>query len=213
MGRSAGAAIEELALAAGPGDVPRSRAGSPKATWPLPGRDPADGVGLALSGGGFRATLAGAGTIRALADVGLLSSVQYVSSVSGGSITNGALARAWPTLEQQAFTSASVDEHLVTPLVERISGASLKWKVVRNIWRAVPPGTTRTHVLANALDDWFFEGMALSALPDDCRWAINAANLTTGTRFVFDREVVGDYVSGYRPAAGSGLRVADAVAA
>jgi NTE family protein len=60
---------------------------------------------VTLSGGGFRATFAGLGTLRYLADAGLLSSVRYASSVSGGSITNGLLACHWGALRERGFAS------------------------------------------------------------------------------------------------------------
>ncbi len=43
-------------------------------------------IGLALSGGGFRATLFHLGVVRFLFDVGLLSRVHFIGGVSGGSI-------------------------------------------------------------------------------------------------------------------------------
>src|SRR5215467_506995 len=58
-----------------------------------PDRTPeAQGIGLALSGGGYRATLFHAGALRRLNELGLLHQVKEISSVSGGSITNGQLA-------------------------------------------------------------------------------------------------------------------------
>lgn len=48
-------------------------------------------IGLALSGGGFRATAFGLGSLRALHDCGLLSQVSVVSGISGGSL----LAAMW----------------------------------------------------------------------------------------------------------------------
>jgi predicted acylesterase/phospholipase RssA len=46
-------------------------------------------IGVALSGGGHRATLFGLGSLLALADAGLNERIVSVSSVSGGSIANG----------------------------------------------------------------------------------------------------------------------------
>src|SRR5204863_8974376 len=51
--------------------------------------------GLALSGGGFRATLYHLGLIRFLRDAGLLSKVTHVTSVSGGSIFAAHLLLNW----------------------------------------------------------------------------------------------------------------------
>src|SRR5260370_8423712 len=49
-------------------------------------------IGLALSGGGFRATLFHLGAIRRLHELGILPKLTTISSVSGGSILNGFLA-------------------------------------------------------------------------------------------------------------------------
>ncbi len=50
---------------------------------------------LALSGGGFRATLYHLGAVRYLRDAGLLSSVTHITSVSGGSVLAAHLALNW----------------------------------------------------------------------------------------------------------------------
>lgn len=44
-------------------------------------------IGLALSGGGYRAAAYHIGTMRALHKLGILDVVDVISSVSGGSIT------------------------------------------------------------------------------------------------------------------------------
>jgi predicted acylesterase/phospholipase RssA len=51
-------------------------------------------LGVALSGGGHRATVWGWGTLLALADAGLNRQVVSIASVSGGSIANGVVANA-----------------------------------------------------------------------------------------------------------------------
>ncbi len=51
--------------------------------------------GLALSGGGFRATLYHLGAVRYLRDAGLLSCVTHITSVSGGSVLAGHLVLNW----------------------------------------------------------------------------------------------------------------------
>ena len=52
-------------------------------------------LGLALSGGGFRAVLYHLGLIRFLRDAGILSRVTHISSVSGGSIIAAHLVLNW----------------------------------------------------------------------------------------------------------------------
>src|SRR5262245_11043623 len=58
-------------------------------------------VGLALSGGGFRATIFHLGLVKLLRDAGSLAAVKDISAVSGGSITAAHLVLNW---EQYAGT-------------------------------------------------------------------------------------------------------------
>src|SRR5438270_1133524 len=52
-------------------------------------------IGLALSGGGFRASLYHLGLVRFLRDAGVLPQVTHITSVSGGSIIAAHLALNW----------------------------------------------------------------------------------------------------------------------
>lgn len=52
-------------------------------------------LGLALSGGGFRATLFHLGVVKALLDRGVLKDVCHITSVSGGSILAAHLVLHW----------------------------------------------------------------------------------------------------------------------
>ncbi len=52
-------------------------------------------IGLALSGGGFRATLYHLGMVRYLRDANLLESVSHITSVSGGSVLAAHLVLNW----------------------------------------------------------------------------------------------------------------------
>src|ERR1700722_12142173 len=58
-----------------------------------------DGVGLCLSGGGFRAMLFHLGSFIRLNELGLLPKIDRVSSVSGGSLAAGILAAGWAELD------------------------------------------------------------------------------------------------------------------
>jgi NTE family protein len=180
---------------------------------PLDPSDPSEGprIGLAMSGGGFRATFAALGVVRYLADVGLLGNVRYVSSVSGGSIANAALARHWPSLRAADFAAAAVDDLIIAPIADRVSRRSLKAYLVRNSWRAIGK-KNRTDVLAWALGKWFLSDMTMDELDDEVRWIINGANLATGTRFTFEQNIVGDYVNGYAPMADARVPLALATA-
>ena len=93
-----------------------------------------------------------------------------------------------------------------------VSRRSLAWYLVANLWRAAG-GKTRTDMLADALASWWLGDDLLEDLPGQCRFVFNASNLDTSSRYGFEREVIGDTVLGEVPTAGTGLRVADAVAA
>lgn len=181
-----------------------------RAALPQPPQEP--GIAVALSGGGYRATLSGLGVLRFLADSGLLAQVRYASSVSGGSVANGLLARHYAAVKDAGFTREAFDEHVLAPFVEEVSSRSLAGGMLPKAWRLVGR-MTRTDLLAEEFDRLFFRGMKVSDLPADCRFTFNAANTTTSVRFSFERERVGDYVVGYLPTASTGFHLAQAVAA
>ncbi len=152
------------------------------------------------------------GVLRFIADAGLLEQVRYVSSVSGGSVAHGLLACAYRDLEAAGFSPQAVDELVIRPAIHVVSTKSLTSKLIRNVWRTIGP-LTRTNLLADELNRWFFKDRLLEELPSTCRFIFNAANVTTGVRFAFEPEVLGDWVLGHVSTKGTGVRVADAVAA
>lgn len=167
---------------------------------------------LTFSGGGFRATLAALGVARFLADVGRLGDVRFISSVSGGSIANGMIAASWDALRRGGFASTALDDLVIERSSNQSRTSSLKTTLLSRLWRALGP-RTRTDLLEEALDERFFHGVELESLDEQVRFIVNAANLTTGVRFAFERDVVGDYVLGLAPTTGTGISLATAVAA
>lgn len=204
-------ALESHAVGTSSTEIELCKAPQPRPARP-PDAVPEPSVALALSGGGFRATLCGIGAARFLADAGLLGRLRYSSSVSGGSVANGVLACGYHDLARDGFTGAAFDEHVLGPLVEKIRGRSFARKLLGGAWRTIGPAT-RTDVLANALDDWWFHGRTLAELSPDVRWIVNAANISTGVGFHFERDILGDYVLGHVSAADRPTRLAQAVAA
>ena len=73
------------------------------------------GIGLALSGGGFRATLFHIGSGWRLIELGILHRMARISSVSGGSIFAGVLASCWEVLNRD-FSVANYLHLVVEPL-------------------------------------------------------------------------------------------------
>jgi NTE family protein len=127
-------------------------------------------------------------------------------------VAHGLLACRYPEIETDGFTQEAVDNILVSPFLQAISARSLSSELIKNVWRTIGPNS-RTDLLADAFDRWFFEGRQLEQLPSGCRFIFNAASVTTGVRFGFERDVLGDWVMGRASTAGTGIRVAQAVAA
>jgi hypothetical protein len=83
----------------------------------------ANQVGVAISGGGHRATAWGVGAVLALGDAGLAPRITSVASVSGGSITNGVLAHE---LDVNAASSDDIESSMAK-LLKQITGEGLFW--------------------------------------------------------------------------------------
>jgi len=200
---SVGTSTTDLVRPCGAPRLPRVEPVAP------PGRTP---LVVTLSGGGFRATLSGLGVLRFLADAELLRDVRWVSSVSGGSVANGLLAVAMPALRKDGFTRIAVDDQLIRPFIDQVSKESLASRMLRRAWKLVGP-MSRTDLLAQQFDELFFGGLKLHELDPEWRFIFNAANTSTGVRFGFERDVLGDYVLGDLPTAPYDVPLARAVAA
>lgn len=166
---------------------------------------PTDGVGLCLSGGGYRAMLFHVGALWRLMEAGKLLELTRISSVSGGSITAGVLALAWPALKKRGM--AGFQEEVVLPL-RRLAGITIDERSV--LGGIFLPGTIGSHV-AGAYARHLFGDKTLQDLPDTPRFIFNATNLETGTLFRFSKREARDWRVG-RIAAPT-IRIADAVAA
>src|SRR2546422_1697128 len=73
-------------------------------------------TGLALSGGGFRATLFHCGTLWRLNELGYLPKLDRISSVSGGAIAAGVLGVHWAKLAFAADEATNFVAEIVNPL-------------------------------------------------------------------------------------------------
>src|SRR5262245_37333716 len=74
-------------------------------------------TGLCLSGGGYRAMLFHVGSLWRLNECGLLPRLDFISSVSGGSITAARLGLAWPRL---GFGANGVGAAFVAEVVDPV---------------------------------------------------------------------------------------------
>jgi NTE family protein len=115
------------AAAAGTGDP----AGSGEVLGAGPDRSASRvGTGLALSGGGFRASLFGLGSLWRLNELGWLGSLSRVTSVSGGSLTAGVLAARWSELEFDAAGHAVNFPQVVAAPLREFCARTLDWKAI-----------------------------------------------------------------------------------
>lgn len=149
-----------------------------------------DGMAIALSGGGFRAMLFHVGVLWRLFDLDLLRGAERISSVSGGSITAGVLALAWPRLDWS--NRATFDEHVVQPL-RAFAGRTVDFPAV--LAGLVIPGGVAARI-EGAYRRHLFGDATLQDLPVTPRFVINATNLGNGRLWRFSRLYMGDWETG-----------------
>jgi NTE family protein len=128
-------------------------------------------VGLALSGGGFRAAAFHLGVFRKLRDLGLLWKLDLLTCVSGGSIAGAFLACHWG--EDDALEQ--LDTYLRT---SSIAVASV-------VGGALDPFHSRLDKLAETYERDLFGQRSLGSLLAGPRLYLNATNLATGNMFFF----------------------------
>jgi NTE family protein len=178
---------------------------------------PESGIGLCLSGGGYRAMLFHAGALWRLNELGYLKRLTRVSSVSGGSIAAAVLGQRWSKLEFSKGgpdgypVAANLEAEVVAPL-RSLAADTLDVPAV--LLGLLVPWTTINARLASAYRRYLFGSATLQNLPSDekgPRFVINSTNLQSGVLWRFSRPYAADYRVGTieRPT----VSLADAVAA
>jgi len=166
------------------------------------GESPATGIGLCLSGGGYRAMLFHLGVLWRLAELGYLGTddrtgkhghigtLQRVSSVSGGSIVAGVLGIAWDDLKVDDEQLLDRFRELVVKPLQDFAGHttvsiwSASWTAVVS---TVNKGVTRVYRRR------LFGTKTLQDLPDSPRFVINATNLQSGALWRFSKPFTRDW--------------------
>jgi NTE family protein len=172
----------------------------PAAETPTPLADSKDevrpGIGLCLSGGGYRAMLFHVGALWRLGETGHLKGASRISSVSGGSIVAAALGRGWSGLafgDGGVLDVESFERELVGP-VRKLAGRTID--VPAALSGMALPFTTIGDRLVAAYEKHLFDGATLQDLPGDSdgpRFVINATNLQSGVLWRFSRPFARDY--------------------
>ena len=154
-------------------------------------KQPTDGVALCLSGGGYRAMLFHVGTLWRLNELQYLPKLDRVSSVSGGSITNGVLALNWKNLGFDGNGFAQSFDQQVTQPIRRMASQSID---ISSVLEGIFGGVSK-HV-ADHYNRYLFNHARLHALPDAPRFVFNATSLQTGVLWRFSKSYMGDYKVG-----------------
>jgi NTE family protein len=149
-----------------------------------------DGIGLCLSGGGFRAMLFHLGAFYRLNELGLLSRLDRVASVSGGSIAAGALAAAWSELE---FGADGIAVNFEAKVATPILALSRRRVDVLAILLGMLPFVNGASRAAAAYDKFLFGGKSLQDLPDRPRFSFTTTNLQSGVLWRFAKEYAADW--------------------
>lgn len=171
---------------------------------------PPDGVGLCLSGGGYRAMLFHLGSLRRLNEAGWLPRLTRVASVSGGSIVAGQLGVAWNDLEFSGGVARNFGDLVADPILKL---AEKTIDVPAVLTGLLTPSRVSARV-EKAYDKALFHGASLQDLPSDDegpRFIILATNLTNGTLWRFSRPYMRDWRSD--PIESPQIPLAQAVAA
>ena len=158
---------------------------------PFSKNKPDPGIALAVSGGGFRATLFHLGSLWRLNQLGYLPKLERISSVSGGSITAGYLGLKWNALQfDAAGRAANYEQLIVTPLR---AFCTKDIDVLAVGAGALIPGKKASDFVEKTYRDSLFGDATLQQLPDRPRFVINSTNFATGVSFRFSKPFAADY--------------------
>lgn len=155
-------------------------------------------LGLALSGGGYRATLFSLGSLWCLNDTGLLGKLDRITSVSGGSILMGILAHRWQQLQFDNGRAGNFGQVVAEPVrtfcAQTIDiGAGLVGLLV--------PFKTAGDFLADRYENDLFGDTMIKDLPvadgiSNPKFIFYATNLQTGRSLRFRQDMIADYMLG-----------------
>jgi NTE family protein len=163
---------------------------------------------LALSGGGYRAMLFHVGALLRLNELGELSKLTHISSVSGGSIVAGVVAANWSELK---FDDEGIAQNFRPQVVERLIRLASHTIDVPSVLVGFLPFSSAARNLELCYRRHLFGNKTLAELPSVPRFFFNATNFQTGAIWTFRKEAMGDPTLG--DVSSEGVSLARAVAA
>ena len=137
-------------------------------------------IGLALSGGGFRATLFHLGTLWRINQMGMLPRLSAISAVSGGSLVAGLLGTRWERLGFQNDVAAHFVEEVAEPAL-RFCGVNVD---VKSIILGLFTGSS---TLEGFYEKYLVGKKTLQDLPDNPEFIFNTYHLETGRNWRFSK--------------------------
>jgi NTE family protein len=158
-----------------------------------------EGIGLALSGGGFRATLFHIGALWRLNELGFFPKLKEVTSVSGGSIAAGWLGLQWNRLQFANDVATNFEELIANPLREFCS-KTIDVPTVLKGW--LLPFRHPSDFLIGRYRKALFGDATLQHLPAEGEgpvFTIYATSLQTGSSVRLSHKRLADYRIGEIP--------------
>lgn len=182
-------------------------------------RPPEKGVGICLSGGGYRAMLFHLGSLLRLVEINYLSGkgilkefgeLKRISSVSGGSITSAVLAQSWGAI---AFDKPDARDRYLKTVVNRVRDLANHTIDVSSVLIGLLPFNSASKQITSAYRKHLFGDNTLTTFPNEPRFVINATNLQSGALWRFMKPYTRDWKVGEIPDSRKTIQIAVAVAA
>ncbi len=177
-------------------------------------------IGLALSGGGYRAAAYHLGTLRKLHQLNILKKVDVISTISGGSIVGAAYCLNKDSYED--FEKSFIADLSKKSVIRSVIFSWYFWRTILFVLLFLGVAifilfTTlswlsyiifgagifllikyqfklfpASEAVERAYDKYFYKGATLNALPSRPRLIIGSTNLDTGRPFIFSHDRMGD---------------------
>ncbi len=152
-------------------------------------------IGIALSGGGVRATVFHLGVLAKLAETRMWSQLAHISTVSGGSLCIALVfakaGKKWPTANEYIEVCLpQIRQTLTTFDLQRAYA-------IRTFTRPWLIATGRARVIARLIEKHWGVTGGISDMPREPRWTINATCYETGKNWRFAAKRMGDYTAHY----------------
>lgn len=175
-----------------------------------PQAPPSTGLGICMSGGGYRATLFSLGAVAALNDMGLLRQATVIGGVSGGAITAANLVQSWPQIYEALAKGQSL---LETQFAQELLELTDHTIDIPAVLEGFLPGIQAPGVIANNLDRRVYGHADVRSVitPDRPALVILATAMRTNRVFDTTELTLGLAPVGYYDL--GAVRLADAVAA